>query len=82
METISYSKNWVDIALWIWFALTAVSVALDERGNGGNDSGDDYPDDLRYAGDGAEKREILGHYVARLLSRRGSGLSGQFVASR
>ena len=27
METIGYGIDWIDVALWIWFALTAVSVA-------------------------------------------------------
>ncbi|MDQ3064502.1 MAG: DUF4396 domain-containing protein [Acidobacteriota bacterium] len=27
METIGYGTNWIDTTLWIWFALTAVSVA-------------------------------------------------------
>jgi hypothetical protein len=28
METASSNLNSIDIALWIWFALTAVSVAF------------------------------------------------------
>ncbi len=28
METIGYGTNWIDTALWIWFALTALSVAF------------------------------------------------------
>ncbi len=28
METAGLDTNWIDIALWIWFALTAVSVAF------------------------------------------------------
>ncbi|MDQ3749042.1 MAG: DUF4396 domain-containing protein [Acidobacteriota bacterium] len=28
METIGYGTNWIDVALWIWFALTAVSIAF------------------------------------------------------
>ena len=27
METAYSPSNWIDTALWIWFALTAVSVA-------------------------------------------------------
>jgi len=27
VETIGYGTNWIDTTLWIWFALTAVSVA-------------------------------------------------------
>ncbi len=26
METIGYGTNWIDTALWIWFALTVVST--------------------------------------------------------
>lgn len=40
----------------------------------------DYFDDARYAGDGAGFGQILGNYVVRILSRCGSGLSGQRLA--
>ncbi len=57
-------------------------MAFDERGDGGDDSGNDYPDDTRYAGDGADERQILGNYVARFACWCDVGLSGQLVACR
>lgn len=57
-------------------------MAFDERGDGGNDPGHDYFNDPRYASDGADEPQILGHYVSRLPRRRCLGVSGERVACR